>query len=342
MTVPPPPARTSPVLRLNLDTGHVRREGEVRVLTPKALAVLSLLIEHPQQVVSKETLLATVWAGTTVSAGALKTCLWELRRALGDHPQTPSFIGTLPRRGYWFIGSIQRTTDAATILLRPVHAAFPASGLERRRRHQVVVPVPAVSPRSVSLRASLFGREVVLTQLRSWFEQAKAGKPQVVFVTGEVGIGKTAVIEAFLQDVGSAFTVRIARGQCVDQHAEREAYFPVLEALGQLGRSAERTHVVSVLRARKLFRETRDRRGAIYCRLGVGELAFLQGKKKTARAAFAKSLEQSQRYGYHAEACHALAGLALVDPTPDWTVVKKAYRACGLYFCPPPPPLNLP
>jgi DNA-binding winged helix-turn-helix (wHTH) protein len=248
MTVPPPPSRTSAVLRLNLDTGHVQREREVRVLTPKALAVLSFLIERPQQVVSKEALLATVWEGTTVGAGALKTCLWELRQALGDHPQTPSFIGTLPRRGYWFIGSIQRTKDAATILLRPAHAAFPTSGLEGRRRLQLVVPVPAVSSRSVSSRASLFGREVVLTQLRRWFEQAKAGKPQVVFVTGEVGIGKTAVIEAFLQDVGAASSVWIARGQCVDQHAEREAYFPVLEALGQLGRSAERTHVVSILK----------------------------------------------------------------------------------------------
>jgi tetratricopeptide (TPR) repeat protein len=95
-------------------------------------------------------------------------------------------------------------------------------------------------------------------------------------------------------------------------------------------------------RAKKLFRETRDHRGTIYCRLGIGELALLQDKKKTARLAFAKSLEQAERYGYHAEACHALAGLALVAPTPDWTMVKKAYRKCGLYFCPPPPPLNLP
>ncbi len=247
MTVAPPPCRTSHVLRLNLNTGHLRREGEVRVLTPKALAVLSFLIERPQQVVNKATLLATVWEGTTVSEGALKTCLWELRQALGDHPRTPSFIGTLPRRGYWFIGAIQRTKDVATVLLHPALAAFPAAGLEQRRQHQLVMPVHSVLPRAVSPRTSLFGREGVLAQLRKWFEQAKAGTPRVVFVTGEVGIGKTAVIEAFLQDVGAAATVWIARGQCVDQHAEREAYFPVLEALGQLGRSAERTHVVSVL-----------------------------------------------------------------------------------------------
>src|SRR5262249_46757 len=94
--------------------------------------------------------------------------------------------------------------------------------------------------------------------------------------------------------------------------------------------------------ARALFEETRDHRGKIYCRLGTGELALLTGRTKAARLAFARSLAQAQRLGYHAEACHALAGLALVDPTPDWTAVKKAYRACGLHFTSPPPPLNLP
>src|SRR5581483_11108607 len=95
-------------------------------------------------------------------------------------------------------------------------------------------------------------------------------------------------------------------------------------------------------RAQNLFRETRDHRGTIYCRLGAGELAFLQGKSQRAQHEFTRSLEDARRLGYHAEACHALAGLALIDPAPDWTIVKKAYRQCGLYFTPLPPPLNLP
>ena len=111
----------------------------------------------------------------------------------------------------------------------------------------------------------------------------------------------------------------------------------VHKMLGDYQRSPE-----AFVRAQALFRDTRDHRGSIYCRLGVGELGLLQGKKKTARLAFAHCLERSEHYGYHAEACHALAGLALVDLDPDWAAVKKAYRACGLHFTPPPPPLNLP
>jgi hypothetical protein len=95
-------------------------------------------------------------------------------------------------------------------------------------------------------------------------------------------------------------------------------------------------------RAQALFRDTRDHRGLIYCRLGMGELALLQGQEKIACRAFQWSLAQAKRYGYLAEACHALACLALVDSAPDWSAVKKAYQACGLHFTPPPPPLNLP
>jgi tetratricopeptide (TPR) repeat protein len=111
----------------------------------------------------------------------------------------------------------------------------------------------------------------------------------------------------------------------------------VHKMLGDYERSAE-----AFARAQALFRDTRDHRGLIYCRLGVGELALLQGREKTAHLAFVRSLEQAERFGYHAEACHALAGLALVDPNPNWEAIKKAYRKCGLHFTPPPPPLNLP
>ncbi len=95
-------------------------------------------------------------------------------------------------------------------------------------------------------------------------------------------------------------------------------------------------------RAQRLFRATRDIRGTVYCRLGTGELAFLQGKYQRAQAAFTRCHDMAQRFGYQAEACHAQAGLALVSESPDWRAVKHAYRHCGLYFTPLPPPLNLP
>src|SRR5262249_59644314 len=70
---------------------------------------------------------------------------------------------------------------------------------------------------------------------------------QLVFVTGEPGIGKTALIEAFLARVARTENLRIGHGQCVEQYGAGETYLPVLEALGRLGREPRGDEVVRVL-----------------------------------------------------------------------------------------------
>ncbi len=57
-----------------------------------------------------------------------------------------------------------------------------------------------------------------------------------MFVTGEAGIGKTTLLDRFVEEVESAGGVCVARGQCLEQYGEGEAYLPVLEALGRLAR----------------------------------------------------------------------------------------------------------
>jgi predicted ATPase len=78
------------------------------------------------------------------------------------------------------------------------------------------------------------GRKAELAQLHSWLQQALHGSRQVVFVTGEAGLGKTTLVEAFLQELGSFGPLRIGHGQCVEHYGAGEAYLPVLEALGRL------------------------------------------------------------------------------------------------------------
>ena len=73
------------------------------------------------------------------------------------------------------------------------------------------------------------------------------GERQIVFVTGEAGIGKTALVDTFARSITSDRSIRIGRGQCLEQYGTSEAYLPVLEALGRLGR--EQAQVVDVLRA---------------------------------------------------------------------------------------------
>ena len=75
-------------------------------LTPKALALLSYLAERPGEVVTKDELFAAVWPETAVGDAALVTCIQELRKALRDDARRPSYIETLHRRGYRFIGKV--------------------------------------------------------------------------------------------------------------------------------------------------------------------------------------------------------------------------------------------
>jgi hypothetical protein len=94
------------------------------------------------------------------------------------------------------------------------------------------------------------GRDAELATLWAAFRKAAAGERQVVLVQGEPGIGKTSVVEAFLDALrASSDAVLIGYGQCVEQHAEREPYMPVLEALERLGHGAGRDRLMPLLRA---------------------------------------------------------------------------------------------
>ena len=73
---------------------------------------------------------------------------------------------------------------------------------------------------------------------------------QIAFVTGESGIGKTALVDAFqLLAEAEVPGLRIARGQCVEGYGGKEPYYPMLEALGQLCRGRGGDSVVATLAA---------------------------------------------------------------------------------------------
>ena len=67
-------------------------------------------------------------------------------------------------------------------------------------------------------------------------------------MTGEPGIGKTGVVEAFLERVASDPRVWIAQGQCVETYGTREPYLSVLDALGRLCRESGGDWLVTLLR----------------------------------------------------------------------------------------------
>lgn len=82
--------------------------------------------------------------------------------------------------------------------------------------------------------------------MHHWLDKALRGERQVVFITGEPGIGKTTLLEAFLSDI-AADRVWISRGQCIEQYGAVEAYLPVLEAMVRLCREHKDEPLLTVL-----------------------------------------------------------------------------------------------
>jgi DNA-binding winged helix-turn-helix (wHTH) protein len=186
---------------------RLTRAGQPVAMAPKAFAVLCTLARAPGQLVRKDALLDTVWGHRHVSESVLKTIVSELRAALGDDAKRPRFIETASRHGYRFIAALQ--TEAS------VYA----------------VPVPCVLDGAGP--AALIGRAAAHEQLHVAWQGALAGRRQMVWLSGEAGIGKTTLIEHF---IGSLEGLTVAHGQCVEQSGAGEPYLPVLEALASLCR----------------------------------------------------------------------------------------------------------
>jgi predicted ATPase len=93
----------------------------------------------------------------------------------------------------------------------------------------------------------IVGREGELTRLKAQIELVSSGQRRAVFVTGEAGIGKTALVEAFCQQVTSSMPASVANGQCVEGFGRKEEYYPVMEALGQLCASPDGERACRIL-----------------------------------------------------------------------------------------------
>jgi len=128
-------ARASQVRKLRIGecwadatTNEIGRGGEAVRVEPKAMEVLMVLARRAGEAVTREELLASVWAGVVVGDEVLTQCVIKLRRALGDSPRTPAYIETISKRGYRLIAPVGEPASVAPA------ASLPAPAPRRRTR----------------------------------------------------------------------------------------------------------------------------------------------------------------------------------------------------------------
>jgi len=194
--------------------------GNRVALTPKAFDMLRYLVEHPGRLVTQDEILEALWPETYVNPEIIKKYILEIRKGLGDRHDKPEFIQTFPKRGYQFVAAVSDDSVVG-------------------------------SPDLVSgTTKEMVGRDTALAELHNSLHRALRGRRQIIFVTGEAGIGKTTLVDAFHQQAARNHTLRVARGQCVEGFGGKEAYYPMLESLGQLTRNPDGHPVVQTMAKR--------------------------------------------------------------------------------------------
>ncbi len=199
-----------------LDTANQRlyRDSEETQLTPKASAILEYLIRRQDELVTHNELLDIVWHGVHVQPEVLKVYIAELRRALGDSADKPRYIKTVHGRGYRFI----RTLESG-------------EGIRKQAR-------PAL----------LIGRAQELALLQKILDKAAGAERQMVFITGQSGIGKTVLLNEFIRRLERRPGICAATGLVAQVKPETEPFSPILDAVGNMFETQDGQGLLSAFR----------------------------------------------------------------------------------------------
>lgn len=201
------------------------RGGQALALTPKGFDLLLVLVRKAGRVVLKDELMREVWPGTFVKENNLTVTISALRKILEEGAFGQSHIQTVPRRGYRFAASVRYSEESLPVVERRTDGAEDDSDI-------------------------LVGREPELHKLEIFLNKAVQGCGRMIFITGEPGIGKTALANAFMRRVRCRYPgARLGHGRCLEQYGAGEPYLPVLDSLSALLSGSDRQFVSGVLRS---------------------------------------------------------------------------------------------
>jgi DNA-binding winged helix-turn-helix (wHTH) protein len=208
--------------RLDARAGILFRGADPLPLGQRAVSLLRVLVERSGAPVTKEVLIEAAWGGLAIEDSNLSVQIAALRKVLGAEPGGDRWIETLPRHGYRFAGP-SNTTSQAGAVFESKSAATPLSRW-------------------------LVGRHSLLQKVDGIIRQMLCGHRQVVFVTGEAGIGKTSFLE-MATDQLSKNGVDLLAGQCTERFGTNEAFLPLIDALTARCRGPGGSAVLEAVRA---------------------------------------------------------------------------------------------
>ena len=197
---------------LPLDGRIVDGARDARV-QPKSMDVLLALAAQSGAVVERDALLNTVWAGRAMTDEPLTRCIGELRRALGDDSRAPTYIETVPKRGYRLLISPQPLTSPSDTKVAPMareSTSTPPSGASRGRSSQALVAAVLLA---VLLFSVFFGTRQTTTTApeRSSVNTAPVAQDQSVAILPLRNVSGDATQSFFGAGLAAELTAMLAR-----------------------------------------------------------------------------------------------------------------------------------
>jgi TolB-like protein/DNA-binding winged helix-turn-helix (wHTH) protein/Flp pilus assembly protein TadD len=124
------------IFELDLRAGELRKRGVKLRLQGQPLEVLAILLQRAGDVVTREELRAQIWTADTFVGfdHSLHNAIARIRETLGDSPETPRYIETLPRRGYRFIAQVEEVGSQSPGSSAPSQPASEAPARVRRSK----------------------------------------------------------------------------------------------------------------------------------------------------------------------------------------------------------------
>jgi eukaryotic-like serine/threonine-protein kinase len=109
------------IFEADLSAGELRKGGSRIRLQDQPFQILTMLLERPGQVITREELRAKLWASDTFVdfEHGVNSGIARLREALGDSADSPRYIETLPRRGYRLIVAVEGSQQTPAPLVAP-------------------------------------------------------------------------------------------------------------------------------------------------------------------------------------------------------------------------------
>ena len=212
------------VFELDRRSGELRKAGVRVSLQEQTLQVLTLLLEHPGDLVTREDLRQRLWPnGTFVDfEHGLNAVINRLRETLGDSADRPRFIETVPRRGYRFVGAIEGSRPAPPTTV----GSSPRQGIAKRSRWVLWVIAGVTCAGLVATALRFSGVRAPLPSVPARFEMTLPADMEVIDQAEISPDGRRLVFSAMLKGRPQLFIRDLGSTAVVGLDDTEGAFFP--------------------------------------------------------------------------------------------------------------------